>query len=269
MLGWTSVWLASAACTRSPARPGYLGDCPDAAKSCTSPPPVGQTPQPEAGPDGSASDAAGDASIALSGSVLVFQDASFALSVPFAAPAQVVAQGANGASVSGDYDGSDPFQISGVLKAASVWMTVTPTTSASDALPTLQPVDTAGSSVIQLYLVRSSALDSIYSVLTQPVTRQAGASQFVLRFEDASAQTPVANVAVTQQPGGTVLYDSGGTWSDTATGTGQLGMAIVANAQPGVSQPVDFQVGSSGAPQAVTLRAAAGAVSYASVAVQP
>lgn len=265
---FTSAWLASGACAKSPARPGYLGNCPDAAKSCTSIGPHGQTPHPEGGTE--AGDAATDAATSLSGTVVVLQDQTFSVALPFQEPAQIVAEGLNGTHVTANYDGNNPFQVSGVRPASSVWMTVTPTSSVSDALPTLQPVDTTRSSTLQLDLVRSSVLDAIYQVLTQPVQRQAGAAQIVLRFEDSGSLAPVANVEVTQHPGGTLIYDSGATWSDAATGTGQLGMAIVANAPPGVSDVVQFQVGTtSSTPQQVTLQAAVGTVTYASVVVQP
>jgi hypothetical protein len=266
----TGALVVSGACASNATRPGRLGDCPDAAKNCVSVPPGSQTPGHDGGTDASLNDAGGDASASLSGTVVILQDPSFSIVSPFSEPAQIIAQGLAGAEVTANYDGTNPFQMSGVRYAASVWMTVTPTSGVSGALPTLQPVDTIQSPVIQLYLVSSSVLDNIYSVLTQPVQRQAGSAQIVLRFEDSGSLAAVANVEVTQHPGGTLIYDSGGTWSDVATGTGQFGMVIVANALPGVADVVKFQVGTtSTTTQQVTVQGAVGTVTYASVSVQP
>ncbi len=219
--------------------------CDDAAySSCTHKPPGSSVPPKEAGPDGTAvSEAApGDASVSLAGSVSLLASDDFVTAQPFSGTADITAEAPGGGDASATYNGQG-FSIDGVRVGPSVWFSVTPTSNTGDALPTLEPWDTTSTGPVALRLVRSSVIDQIFNVVTVPPQRDATRGQVVLHFVDASGNA-LGGVGITQSPGTGVIYDAGGTWSDTAAGTGATGFAIVVNAVPGYRQRIDLDTGS-------------------------
>lgn len=178
-----------------------------------------------------ASDAPGDApaGVTVTGTVVELTGDDFFNAVPYSASATIEIDGATGIPVAGTYNGST-FKLDGVKDGPGVWATVTPS-KVGAILPTLQPVDTSASPV-ELALVPAATLDTIYAFLSIPVQREVGAAHVVVRFLDAKTGVPVTGVTVTH---GTdvVAYDTGGSWSDTAPGTGVAGYAVVVNVSTG------------------------------------
>ena len=189
----------------------------------------------------------------------------FFASVPFSTPSKVRFEGATGVSVEGDYDGTK-FSVNGVLAGPVVWATVTPSTAV--ALPTVQPTDTTTGAALELAVVPGTTIDLIYSVITATTVRDLGRSHVVLRFIDA-AGTPLTGVSVAHGSD-VVAYDTAGSWSDLATGTGPLGLAVVVNVNPGgavTEQSFQFTHGADSA--GVPLQLEPDSVTIADVRVNP
>lgn len=178
-----------------------------------------------------ASDASGDAAagVTVTGSIVELTGDDFFNAVPFTAAATVSLEGAAGLAVEGTYNGS-VFTVEGAKDGPGVWATVTPS-KVGVVLPTLQPVDTSASP-LELAVVPATTLDTIYAFLSIPVQREVGAAHVVVRFLNAKTGVPVTGVTVAH---GTdvVAYDTGGSWSDTAPGTGVAGYAVVVNVSTG------------------------------------
>ncbi|MBK7582325.1 MAG: hypothetical protein IPI67_19230 [Myxococcales bacterium] len=160
----------------------------------------------------------------VTGSVVLLTGDDFLTAVPFAEQASVGFEGADGAPVEGSYSGAS-FVVAGVAEGQGVWATVTPNNLAT--LPTLQPTDTT-QPPLELAVVPATTIDTIYGFLSVPEQRVKGAAHVVLRFVDAKTGVPVTGVTVTHK-GEIVTYDTGGSWSDTAPGTGVGGYAVVVN----------------------------------------
>lgn len=177
---------------------------------------------------GGGDDAGADAptGVSVSGTVVQLTGDDFATSIPFGEQATVTLEGAAGINVTGDYTGST-FSVSGVAEGQGIWATVAPKSTSSAVLPTIQPTDTT-SPPLELSVVPASTIDTIYTFISVPVQREPGMAHVVLRFLNAKSLFPVTGVTVTHK-GEPVAYDTGGSWSDTAPGTGVNGYAVVAN----------------------------------------
>ena len=215
--------LGSSACSPKDDRPANAHITCDSGK-CIDPGPGGGGGA-EGGVEAGA-EASGDAptGVSVSGSVVLLTGDDFLTAVPYAEQASVRMEGAAGLPVEGAYNGAT-FSLDGVAEGQGIWATVTP--KAAAVLPTLQPADTTASP-LELALVPASTIDTIYSFLSVPVQREAGAAHVVLRFLNAKTGVPVTGVTVSHK-GEAVAYDTGGSWSDTAPGTGVGGYAVVVN----------------------------------------
>jgi hypothetical protein len=257
------AWSAAVACASKHDRPANAQlNCE--AGNCTPPPSGGGV----GGKDGGTSDAPVDApgGVVVAGSVKLITSDDFATAVPFPDPAKVEMEGATGLTVEGTYDGT-AFSVSGVLSSPVVWATVTP--SVATAMPTIQPAATDTGGDIELHVVQPSVIDTVYSLLTIPVTREVGAAHVVIRFLDATSGNPVTDIAVSHA-GEVVAYDDGGSWSDVATGTGAAGYAVVVNVAPGAGPSKQKFVFTSGTLSGgVDLLVEPDAVTLADVLVTP
>lgn len=212
------------ACQKEDEHPANLGSC-ESSTNCGKPPiPIGGGGGDAGVTDSAVTDAPGSA---ISGSILVLTDDDFTTGLPLPGLATVSVEGANGISVTGNYDG-DKYSVSGVKIDSPVWATVEP--QPADGLPTAQPLNTTATDVLDLVTVQGSTLDLIYNVLPTLVTRDPGMAQIVLRFVDEQG-APVPGVLV-EHLGEVVVYDAAGTWTDDAVGTGDQGFAIVSNVAP-------------------------------------
>jgi hypothetical protein len=193
---------------------------------CIDPGVVGGGGKDGGGGEASVEGGGGDAptGVTVSGSVVLLTGDDFYTATPFGDPASVRIEGASGLPVEGPYDGLT-FSLDGVAAGQGIWATVTPKGIA--ALPTLQPTDTTATP-LELAVVPGTTIDAIYAFLTVPVQREPGAAHVVLRFLNSKTGVPVTGVKVTHKTD-VVAYDTGGSWSDTAVGTGVGGYAVVVN----------------------------------------
>lgn len=214
------------------------------------------------GGGGASSDAAVDAAgeVTVTGTVKIVTQDDFVAVDPFTGSANVEMEDPNGLAVEGKYDGTK-FSVDGVSAKSPVWATVTPSTKIT-ALSTVQLALTNTGKDIELVVVAPVVIETIYSLLTTPVEREVGAAHVVVRFVDPKTGVPIKGVTVSHDKEA-VAYDEGGSWSDVAPGTGDLGLAVVVNLAPGTKPSKQKLLYKSGtlsggvevlvAPDAVTL----------------
>jgi hypothetical protein len=251
-----------------PPRGGCVENCPKT-------PPVGSGGAGGTGSnlDAGVSDVPADASVTLTGTVQVFAGDDFVNRIPFQAQAEVRGESPSGGEVTSSWDGTNPFQLSGVRFGRDVWVSVLPSLAPEEVMPTLLQVDTTLTDPVTLPLVRGVTLDTIFALLTAPTTRAAGAGQVVLSFvDDTSQPAPIAGVRV-QFPGSEVVaYDSDGTFSDAEPerGSGPLGLAVVANVSAVPLPGADHTVTLGGTVSAsVKVRVAGDTATYLQVRLEP
>ena len=199
----------------------------------------------------------------LTGTVVDLVDDTFRTSVNNTQSAIVEAQGSSVSVVSAEWNGVDPFVLTGVQTALDVaWLSVRPKTG-NASLRTLTPVNLNLTANVTLPLIQTDVIDAIFQSLTVPTTRTTGAGHLVVSFVGRSAGTGAAGVRVASSSTGVVAYRSGGFWSTDATQTDGSGLVLVGNisaaAYPGtgvtltlsgvISRAVTFAVAS----EAVTL----------------
>lgn len=254
--------LAAAGCSPKDDRPANANiDC-DAGK-CFDPGPGGGGGA-EGGVDaGPLEGGDAPAGVSVSGSVVLLTGDDFLTSVPYGELATVRLDGASGIPVEGAYNGAT-FTVDGAAEGQGIWATVTP--KASSVLPTLQPADTTAPP-LELYVVPASTIDTIYAFLSIPAQREPGAAHVVLRFLNAQTGVPVTGVTVSHK-GEPVAYDTGGSWSDTAPGTGVGGYAVVANVTSAkVANKQIFQINAPSASSGIDILVQPDSVTLADVLV--
>jgi hypothetical protein len=215
---------------RAPGISDCVGECPSGGG-------VGVSPQPEAGTDAQDS---GDAAVtSFLGQVVVFQDTGFSQMSPFMGSGLVYVPTSSGQKevpVAGD---AGVFTADDVLVGYS-WFTVVPDTASVDAgpvgtvlVPTWSAVDVQPSAATSkpVPLMNVTLLNTIYSSLSSPTVAGADAAQVVVVFERDDGQR-VSNVTIVNAPTSEhVAYDVGlGGYSEEATATGDMGVAILVNA---------------------------------------
>jgi hypothetical protein len=220
-------WVALVACGQQGKKPDPLtcaGRCVP-----TTPGTVGHVGQPP--PNGGAGGESGgdDSPVRLEGEVRILNDIVALAASTFTDTAAIVVEG-DPTAVLGQWNGTDPFSISGVRRASAVWAQVTPT--GGDALRTLAPIDTSranSSGVVStvLTVVRASELDAAYGVLSMPLARDSSKAQAILAVLDGGR--PAAGIRVLVPGAEAVVYAENGTFSDDATSTDTSGLVLVAN----------------------------------------
>ncbi|MFO0569318.1 MAG: hypothetical protein U0263_26910 [Polyangiaceae bacterium] len=253
--------LAAVGCEQKEDHPGAAVITCEGGK-CVSPGPGGGGGGKDGGGD-AGSDASVDApeGVTVTGSVVELTSDDFSTAQPYAASATIQLEGANGIPVEGPYTGTT-FSVSNVAFGQGVWATVTP--QASIILPTIQPTDTTVSPV-ELAVVPAATIDLIYNLLSVPTERTPKAAHVVIRFVDGKTGVPVSGVSVTHKTD-VVAYDTGGSWSDTASGTGVEGTAVIANvASVAVPNKQSFDYVAPGASGGVFLLVAQDSVTIATV----
>lgn len=210
--------------------------------------------------------------VTLTSNVILLNDLDFRSGGAFTDSAEIRVQKAGGGSVTGTWNGSDPFRIEKVLEARTVWALGTPSAALNnDALATLEPVRTDkpnSDGVVEaepFALVRASTMENIYDLLTVPITLDSGRAQIVLRLvNDAGAG--MAGVRVTAQSAEVVVYAASGGFSDAEMQTDNTGLVVLANtpasAWPGSLVSVSFAGSDTGATELLVV---AGAVTVVSV----
>jgi hypothetical protein len=214
---------------RAPGISDCVGGCPTSGG-------VGSTPQPDAADAQDSGDAAGTSFL---GQVVVFQDTGFSQMSPFMGSGLVYVPTSSGQKevpVAGD---AGVFTAEDVLIGYS-WFTVVPDSASVDAgpvgtvlVPTWSAIDVQPSPATSkpVPLMNVTLLNTIYSSLSSPTVAGADAAQVVVVFERDDGQR-VSNVTIVNAPTSEhVAYDVGlGGYSEEATTTGDMGVAILVNA---------------------------------------
>lgn len=171
----------------------------------------------------------GGDSTTLRGTVVDVVDDTFRTSIPDTQPAIVEAQGRNVAVVSADWNGIDPFVLAGVQSSLDVvWLSVRPK-SGNASIRTLTPVKPNLVGNIQLPLIETDVIDSIFLGLSTPVTRASGAGHLIISFVSERTGAGVPGVKVASSRSAVVAYRTGGLWSNDALQTDSSGLVLVGN----------------------------------------
>ena len=165
----------------------------------------------------------------LRGTVVDIVDDTFRTVVNDTQPAIVEAQGRSVAVVSAEWNGIDPFVLTGVQSSLDVvWLSVRPK-SGNASIRTLTPVNPSLANNIQLPLVQSDVIDAIFPSLSPPVTRSTTAGHLILSFVSSRTAAGVAGVKVTSNRAGVVAYRAGGFWATDAVQTDTSGLVLIGN----------------------------------------
>ena len=224
LVGILSLVVAGLACSPKNDRPDNANLACDSG-NCVKPGPGGGGGG-SAGDAGVGSDVEIDAlgGVSVTGSIVELTGDDFYNAIPFTGQATVGFEGAAGLPVEGAYSGSS-FIVHGAAAGPGVWATVTP--KPTGILPTIQPADTSAAS-LELVVVPATTIDTIYAFLSVPEQREIGAAHVVVRFLNAKTGVPIMGVTVSHGAD-IVSYDTGGSWSDTAPGSGAGGYAVIVN----------------------------------------
>jgi hypothetical protein len=263
---FAGIWACQNDLERPP-RAGCSGSCPTL-------PPIsggGSGPGPDGAPPDAFADVPADAVVELTGVVRVFSDDGFQNTVAFQDIAEIRAVDPMGNDIVASFDGQSPFALAGAPFSRNVWLTAIPAAPPDEAMVTLAPVDATRTDPVVVSLVRGSTLDSIYSVVTNPLVRSADKGQVVLRFVNQAARpSPLAGVRATLAGAEARIYDTGGGFSDIELETGPLGLAVFANvnalALPGAKLNVRIEGLAS---TTVEIQIAANAVTFAQIQLSP
>ncbi len=167
----------------------------------------------------------------LTGNVLALADDSFSRATPFTQPASVSADGSSGVAVSGTWNGTAPYQLSGVAVADTNWVLVNPTNAQGDALPTLQAVQTNATDTADLFVVDSAVIDSVLTAVS--ASRAPALGQVVLFFRNAGTGAALSGVradmdmAAAEVPA--YAATSGWVFADDTTTTSASGLVVFGN----------------------------------------
>jgi hypothetical protein len=226
------------------------------------------TQQPDVGLAGAAGAEAG---AILTGTVLELTRDDFAEPTALGEVVQVFAQGPGGVTVATEFDGEGDFRLEGIAPDSPVWVGVSPSSSSTDLLTTLQPVDVVSEAGAELVVAHVSTVELIFGLLTEPAARDPGQAQVLLRFVDAG-HAGVAGVSVLTDPmAERVIYRAAGTWSEEVSVTDGEGLVMLANLVayelPGGQVPVSVETvaGTS----VIWPRVAQGALTLMTVLVAP
>lgn len=215
----------------------------------------------------------------LQGQVMQLTDSSFTRGSLFKQGATVTADGANGSPVMGIWKGVDPFdpfELEGVARVTTNWVSVEPDLS-GDALPTWQALQTYQVTSANLAVVSATILDSIFNAAS--TLRSANSGQVVVFFRSAAAGTPVAGLHATMTNAQAGLYASvatGWTLDDGNAVTDASGLVLFANVAPAatgatqlitVTRAATASMGAAPVGQ-FPVKVAAGAVSIIALGIQ-
>jgi hypothetical protein len=177
------------------------------------------TPTPDAGFDAGT----------LTGSVVELNEATFTQTTAFTQTATVAADGATGTSVSGMWDGTNPYTLSGVSVAVTNWVSVTPSAAQGDALPTFQAVETDATDTADLAVVNSAVIDGI--LLDVSATRAPAFGQVVMFFRNAGTGESLSGIHAVMNASAAPAYAAASGWvlMDDTTVTNSSGLVMFGN----------------------------------------
>jgi hypothetical protein len=225
------------------------------------------TPTPDAGFDAGT----------LTGNVVELNEATFSQATAFTQMATVAADGATGTSVSGNWDGTNPYTLSGVAVEVTNWVSVTPNAAQGDALQTFQAVETDATDTANLAVVNSAVIDGI--LLNVSATRAPALGQVVMFFRNAGTGEALSGVRAVMNASEAPAYAATSGWvlMDDTTVTDSSGLVMFGNvdlpATGSTTQTVTITRPATATTAAISggtfaVRVAGGAVTIATVGVQ-
>lgn len=264
------------ACQKTEEHPPFAAGCQ---KNCPLLPgiSVGTGTGNNSGSAGSGSDADGGVGT-LQGNVLQLTDGSFVHATLYTTDATVTADGANGTPVTATWHGdvNDPFELDGVARVATSWVSVKPVAVGGDALPTYQAVATNHVTSVDLAMVSSTVLDGIFNAVS--TLRSPDSGQVVLFFHSAGTGTPLSGLHVNMPRAQAAAYATTTGWvlDDGTATTNESGLVVFGNVEPANSngtQTATITRAATGSTPAASagqfaVKVVQGAVSIATVAVQ-
>jgi hypothetical protein len=209
----------------------------------------------------------------LTGQVLQLTDQSFVNTALYSKTATVAADGASGASVTGTWDGADPYTLDGVASEAINWVSVKPDQAQGDVLLTYQAVATKSVSMVDLNVVSATTLDAVFTAVS--AIRSPAFGQVVLFFRSIGTGAPLAGLHVTITTAQVAAYASSTGWTlddDTAV-TNASGLVVFGNVETTGVQTVTITRAATATAAAVqggtfSVKVVEGAATLANVSVQ-
>ena len=166
----------------------------------------------------------------LTGNVVALSDDTFSRAVAFTQGATVSADGASGTAVSGNWNGVDPYLLSGVAVVDTNWLSITPSNVQGDALPTIEAVQTNATDTADLSVVDSAVIDGVITAVS--FTRAAAFGQVVLFFRNKGTGAALAGIHADMGNAAQVpAYASATGWvfGDDTTTTVASGLIVFGN----------------------------------------
>jgi hypothetical protein len=165
----------------------------------------------------------------LTGNVLALADDSFSHTAAFTQAASVSADGSSGRTVSGAWNGTVPYQLSGLAVADTNWVLVSPANAQGDAMPTLQAVQTDATDTADLFVVDSAVIDSVLTAVS--ASRAPAFGQVVLFFRNAGTGAALSGVRADMTASEVPAYAATSGWvlADDTTTTNASGLVVFGN----------------------------------------
>jgi hypothetical protein len=262
------------ACQKSEEHPPFAAGCE---KNCPILPPISIVGGSAGGSSQNPDVDAGTGT--LDGRVILLSDGSFAQGALFNQAATITADGANGTPVTGIWKGVapfDPFELDGVARVTTNWVSVEPDLVGGDALPTYQALQTYQITSADLALVSATTLDAVFNAAS--TLRSANSGQVIVFFRSAATGTPISglHVSMTSAQAGIYASASGWTLDDGNAVTNQTGLVVFANVEPAAAGATRLitvtRAATASTPSAAAgqfpVKVVAGAVSIASLGIQ-
>lgn len=215
-------------CSQSDNHPPYAAGCvtdckPGAGISIGS-----GTPNGTGGTSATQTDAGFNAGT-LTGNVVLLNDETFARAAAFAEAASVSGQAASGGVVSGQWNGSVAYTMSGLAVTDTNWVTVTPGNAQGDALPTIQAVQTDATDTADLAVVDETTLNAVLTAVAN--TRAPALGQVILFFRNAGTGAALSGIKATMAAAEAPAYAEANGWAiqDDTTVTSSSGLVVFGN----------------------------------------
>ncbi len=215
------------ACSQSDTHPPYAAGCTSDCK-----PGAGisiGSGTPSSGGTGTTPTDAGFNAGTLTGNVVLLNDETFTRAAAFAQAASVEGQAASGGFVSGQWNGSAPYTVSGLAVSDTNWVTVTPGNAQGDALPTIQAVQTDATDTADLAVVDQTTLNAVLTAVAS--TRAPALGQVILFFRNAGTGAALSGIQATMTASEAPAYAQTNGWAiqDDTTVTSSSGLVVFGN----------------------------------------
>jgi hypothetical protein len=217
----------TAGCQKQDDHPPYAAAC----EANCGPPTVISIGSGSSNPGTTPTTDAGFAAGTLTGSVLALADDTFSRSAAFTQGATVSADGSSGTAVSANWDGANPYTLTGVAVEATNWISVAPAIAQGDALPTFQAVQTNATDTADLVVVDTAVINSVLNAVSSTPAPALG--QVVLFFRNAGTGAALSGIQATMTASEAPAYAAATGWviPDDTTLTTTSGLVVFGNVE--------------------------------------